>query len=163
MRSPVKPAVAVLCVHVVLPGAAVYGSGCPESSPCEQYWEADAVFVGTVTQLRCDEPPREPGRFRDEVELQVTEPFRGVSSRTVTIRTGACRDPEGLKAGRSYFVYAYRRGQHDTLTTSGCHVAELSGATMGADPTHARAGPRHHRVSTVGAFAVRGGRLSRAR
>ena len=46
-------------------------------APCEEYWRADAIFVGTVTGIRAVKV--ETGYARRVVTLAVSEAFRGIA------------------------------------------------------------------------------------
>lgn len=92
-------------------------------SPCQEYWRADAVFVGAVvgeSKFTLDE-----GSYRETlrlVRLAVEQPLRGVEGAEVEVATGRGGGDCGyeFRRGGRYVVYA-RRGEKDgRLYTSIC-------------------------------------------
>jgi len=99
-----------------------------DSPPCEEFWNVDAVFSGTVVssgKITVDE-----GEFKTEmrlVHLTVDQPIRGMQSSEVDVVTGwgggDCG--YGFKIGERYLVYAYREGKGNRLATSICTRTRL--------------------------------------
>lgn len=112
-------------------GAAVCAGPNP---PCMQYWAADVVFLGRVTDVR-------PATLRtarasssleeafdiagDRVTLTVLEGFRGVSGAWVTVFDRQTGESVDFKGGVTYFVYAYHDESTGELSTSGCSTGPL--------------------------------------
>ncbi len=87
--------------------------------PCQNAFQVDAVFAGTVRSivpLPEDGPPLRPGEMRIpqtvRVEFDTVVPFRGLQVSNVTVLTAgsgpACG--YGFKPGERYLVYANRKG-----------------------------------------------------
>lgn len=84
-------------------------------SPCQEYWKADAVFVGAVvgeSKFTLDE-----GTYKETmrlVRLAVEQPLRGVEGSEVEVATGWGGGDCGyeFRRGQRYVVYA-RRGEKD--------------------------------------------------
>ena len=92
-------------------------------SPCQEYWRADAVFVGAVvgeSRLAVDE-----GSYKHTlrlVRLAVEQPLRGVEGAEAEVATGLgdsdCGYP--FRQGARYVVYARRDAKDGRLRTSIC-------------------------------------------
>jgi hypothetical protein len=95
--------------------------------PCQRFWEADAVFVGTVLEVtRSSSSNVAPrgivstttiGGNGRKVVLRVQEAFRGVRGKTVTLLQGGSMADLEFEKGKTYFVYAY--GNADTQEFGG--------------------------------------------
>ena len=60
-----------------------------ESAPCQQYWEASAVFIGTVIEGReVAIKEGDSGFHRRAVRISIDEAFRGVEGAEVEVLTG---------------------------------------------------------------------------
>jgi hypothetical protein len=114
--------------------ARVLACQCRERQPpCSQYAEADAVFVGVVTDIT---PVDEDlsvvasgfSNFK-RVGFKVQRAFRGVEdARAELIEWGTSCD-FGFDERKTYLVYAYRSPRKGTLSTYYCsRTAELSKA-----------------------------------
>lgn len=107
----------VLACSCAMPGA-----------PCEAYWKAVAVFVGTVKELSWAETENNIGdrviKYRQPVfHFAIDQAYRGVSGSQVAVLTGQGGGDcgYGFKVGQQYLVYAYRsKEKKDLLTTSIC-------------------------------------------
>ena len=118
--------------------------------PCQAYWEASAVFIGTVIDssiitLQIEDNRRERQRL---VRFSLDEAFRGVQGATAEVITGMWGGDCGFefKPGERYLIYAYRRQQDNKLHTSVCtrtrpvskadedlqYIRGLSSATAGS-------------------------------
>jgi hypothetical protein len=88
--------------------------------PCEEYWQKDAVFVGEVTALKAAKDAE--GWQKRLVTLAITEAFRGVTGKEVTLSTGLSGGDcgFGFQPGGQYLVYAYRNKQSGQLSASSC-------------------------------------------
>jgi hypothetical protein len=94
-----------------------------ESAPCQEYWEASAVFIGTVIEGRL--VPVKIGEYEHQqraVRISIDEAFRGVEGAEVEVITGlgesACGF--GFRRAQQYLVYAYRDESDQKLHTSIC-------------------------------------------
>lgn len=81
--------------------------------PCESYWKASAVFLGTVTNSTTTKTNSKPGEydFNNRVfRFTIDKGFRGVQGKEVEIRTGYGGGDcgYGFEIGRQYLVYAYQ-------------------------------------------------------
>ena len=89
--------------------------------PCQEYWRADVVFIGTVATIRT--VPKKEGAYefrRQLVTFAVGEAFRGIRSGQADIFTGGGDCGYSFKTGETYFVYAYRNKEDGTVSTSIC-------------------------------------------
>lgn len=81
-----------------------------QGPPCQEYWRADAVFVGTATEVTTvDWPPHIAGwspYMKLTARFAVEEAFRGVDATELTMAIGSCAYP--FKQGERYLVYAHR-------------------------------------------------------
>ena len=94
-----------------------------ESAPCEEYWEASAVFIGTVIEGRL--VTVKEGDFEHQmnaVRISIDEAFRGVEGAEVEVMTGLGGGDCGFGFRRSqqFLVYAYRDKDDQKLYTSIC-------------------------------------------
>ena len=90
--------------------------------PCEAYWKADAVFVGTVTFSTRFSVKEYGSEFeKRRVRLHVDHPFRNLEASDVEIVTGLGEADcgFGFRLGGQYLVYAYSDDKK-TLSTSIC-------------------------------------------
>ncbi len=100
----------------------------PTSPPCEAYWQAEAVFIGTPKELSWIEyeeklPELVIKRKQTVFSFSVDQAFRGVNGSQVAVLTGmGGGDCEyGFKIGEQYLVYAHRDGRKkEMLATSIC-------------------------------------------
>jgi hypothetical protein len=88
-------------------------ASCPQTvqgPPCQEYWRADAVFVGYVTEaVGVDWPSGIAGWSRYmklTARLTVEEAFRGDLGQEVVFEMNDC--PYPFREGGRYLVYAYR-------------------------------------------------------
>ena len=94
-----------------------------EGAPCQQYWEASAVFIGTVIESRL--VLVKIGEFEHEqraVRISIDEAFRGVEGAEVEVLTGL-GDADcgfGFRRTQQYLVYAFRSQTDQKLHTSIC-------------------------------------------
>ena len=97
------------------------------SVPCQSYWEASAVFVGTVSyssRVTLDEGNYQ--RSQRVVRFTLEEAFRGVQGTEAEVMTGL-GDADcgyGFRLGGQYLVYAYR-DKDDKLHTGICTRTRL--------------------------------------
>jgi hypothetical protein len=114
---------------------------CSRQAPCEAYWEADVVFVGTVTASSGGEIKTKTIKgkrvmvldLRTNATLDVIETLRGSVDKTVSVET----DDDGCfgvswKTGAKYIVYAKRAGNR--LLTRDCSRTSRLDTDPGADP-----------------------------
>ena len=100
--------------------------------PCQAYWDASTVFVGTVTFSSTTEV-KEFGNVFDRrvVRFHVDRPLRNVEGTDVEVMTGLGGGDcgYGFRLGGQYLVYAYAN-EDKTLSTSICtRTRPLSEAT----------------------------------
>src|SRR5262245_22945710 len=83
--------------------------------PCEEYWQADAVFIGTSKELSWFEyedklPELVIKRKQPVFHFSIDQAFRGVSGSQVAVLTGMGGGDcgYGFKIGEQYLVYASR-------------------------------------------------------
>src|SRR5438552_2829611 len=97
--------------------------------PCQNAFQVDAVFAGTVrsiSPLPDDGPPLRPGEYRIpralRVEFVAVIAFRGVQAPTMSILTAGSGPVCGydFKQGERYLVYATRAKDGTGLVTSIC-------------------------------------------
>jgi hypothetical protein len=96
--------------------------------PCEAYWRAEAVFIGTVKEVSQIELEEEVGgsilKYRNPLfHFSVDQTYRGVNGSQVAIMTGQGGGDcgFGFKIGEQYLVYAYRdHRKKEMLSTSIC-------------------------------------------
>jgi hypothetical protein len=96
--------------------------------PCEAYWQAEAVFIGTAKELSWIEEEKKLDnltikRQRRVFHFSVDQAFRGVNSSQVAVLTGRGGGDcgYGFKIGEQYLVYAHRDGRKkEMLATSIC-------------------------------------------
>lgn len=95
--------------------------------PCQAYWDASAVFVGTVSyssRVTLDEGNYQ--RSQRVVRFTLEEVFRGVKGTEAEVMTGL-GDADcgyGFRLGGQYLVYAYR-DKDDKLHTGICTRTRL--------------------------------------
>src|SRR2546421_7281852 len=113
-------------------GAQVFACQCAGERPvCQEYWEASAVFVGTVINSRTvtvkESPYVEQMRA---VRISLDESFRGVEGAEVEVLTGFGGGDcgFGFRQAQQYLVYAYRSEQDQKLYTSICTRTKLVSA-----------------------------------
>jgi hypothetical protein len=96
--------------------------------PCEAYWQAEAVFIGTPKEVSWieleDKNENSTFKYRKRVfHFAVDQAFRGVNGSQVGVMTGQGGGDcgYGFKIGEQYLVYAYRNNQKkEMLSTSIC-------------------------------------------
>lgn len=110
----------------LLPIFAVEANACScagERVPCEAYWNASAVFVGTVSYVSPTSYKMGDhdvsGRL---VHFTVDRPLRGVKGKEVQVTTGLGGGDcgYGFQLAGQYIVYAYRSKDSDRLFTGIC-------------------------------------------
>ena len=105
------------CLSLTKPAAACSCVGA--AAPCQAFFDASAVFVGTVVSI----DPVPAAQFpRRRVHLEVSDAFRGVRTESVDVETGEGGGDcgYGFTVGERYLVYANVRPGGQTLTTSIC-------------------------------------------
>lgn len=133
MRGVLRVCLPVLFVVVGFAAEARACSCAGGDPPCQAYWQASAVFVGTPTGV--SESPRlsveEARKLEDAGEpvfpsrvfrFAVERPLRGVEGATVEVGTGMGGGDcgYGFRVGARYLVYAYRDEKKGTLHTGIC-------------------------------------------
>lgn len=105
----------VICAQLFLPGGVTTAArlSCPgmvQGPPCQEYWRAGAIFVGTAAEVTTigwtpDLAGWSPYQ-KLVVRFSVEESFRGVDSAELTMEMGSCAYP--FRQGERYLVYAHR-------------------------------------------------------
>jgi 5-hydroxyisourate hydrolase-like protein (transthyretin family) len=120
MRSLITAAVVSF---VLLRGAPADACSCGDfGPPCQNYFQVDAVFVGTAKTIAEVEAPPDPMPFRRRlVTFTIERALRGLEGTSVGVTTGMGGGDCGyaFKAGERYLVYAYR-AQDGQLRTGIC-------------------------------------------
>jgi 5-hydroxyisourate hydrolase-like protein (transthyretin family) len=115
----------VLCLFAFTVNAVACMCGGP-GRPCQAYWDASAVFVGTVTfgtTINVKEAGYEVSKRL--VRLHVDRAIRNIDATDVEVMTGL-GDSDcgfGFRLGGQYMVYAY--GEGGALSTSICTRTRL--------------------------------------
>ena len=94
-----------------------------ERAPCQEYWEASAVFIGTVIEGRLITVKEGDYQFENRaVRLSIDEAFRGVEGAEVEVVTGLGGGDcgFGFRRAQQFLVYAYRSEGDQKLHTSIC-------------------------------------------
>jgi hypothetical protein len=98
--------------------------------PCADYWQADAVFVGTVTDISPAFGDYESYGSDRTVRFSLEQAYRGVEGQEVELVNWINSCEYQFEKGKKYFVYAYRNSRSNTLGTHGCsRTTEVSHAT----------------------------------
>jgi hypothetical protein len=110
---------------MLLPGFASEVRACScmfgGASPCEEYWQTDAVFAGTVvgsSEIKTEMA----GYKRRLVRFSVEESYRGIEGAFAEVVTGQGGGDcgYGFVRGGQYLVYAHRDGKDKRLYTGIC-------------------------------------------
>lgn len=102
-------------------------------APCQEYWEASSVFVGTVSyssRVTVDDGT-DPKRQQRLVRLTIDQAFRGIDGSETEVLTGL-GDADcgyGFKLGGQYLVYADRSKDNRLYTGTCSRTRPLSEAT----------------------------------
>jgi hypothetical protein len=106
----------------LLPVFAIEASACScagAGTPCQDYWKADAVFMGTVSYISSTTYMVGEHEFRGRlVRFTVERGFRGVNGSDIEVTTGL-GDSDcgyGFRLGGQYLVYAYETGGKSLAT-----------------------------------------------
>ena len=152
LRSALRSAFCValfafVCAAEAAACSCAFGGG----AVCQEFWNMDAVFAGTVTEnktVTVDE-----GSYKHQVRLfkfAVAETFRGEQSAQAEIATGRGGGDcgYGFRVGESYLVYARRNEKDGRLYTGICmRTKPLAGADE--DLSYIRALPRADATATI--------------
>lgn len=90
-----------------------------KGTPCQDYWKASAVFIGTVTYS--SPYTSKLGEYAANgrlIRFAVERAFQGVTAKEVEVRTGLGGGDcgYGFRLGGQYLVYAYRDGEKRLAT-----------------------------------------------
>lgn len=94
-----------------------------EDSPCEEYWEVTAVFIGTVIEGKLVTVKEGDFEYqRRAVRISIDEAFRGVEGAEVEVLTGLGGGDcgFGFRRAQQFLVYAYRSESDQKLHTNIC-------------------------------------------
>lgn len=121
---------ALLLIAFATPAAACSCAG--QRKPCQAYWDASTVFVGTVTFSTTTKVNESRSEFRKRlVRFHVDRSLRNIEASEVEIATGIGGGDcgYGFQLGGQYLVYAYLNNDK-TLETNICtRTRQLSDAT----------------------------------
>lgn len=153
-------AAVVLAGLIGIPARADACSCAMRGPSCQETWDVDAVFVGTVVDIQRAQALRGGGSLADflmqrRVRLSVVEMFRGGVAGDVDIYTGAGDGDCGyaFRVGKTYLVYG-RRAQSGRLTTSICSRTRALGKAA-EDLAYLRSDlPRNDTFSSIFGRAV---------
>lgn len=101
-------------------------------SPCQDYWKASAVFIGTVSFS--SSMTRKLGEYQVGgrlIRFTVDRAFQGVKGKEVEVTTGL-GDADcgyGFRLGGQYLVYAYRDEENKLVTGSCSRTRPVSEAS----------------------------------
>jgi metalloproteinase inhibitor 2 len=121
------PRTLILILAVLIVGlCAVDARACTcsgERAACQAYWEASAVFIGTVIEGRL--VTVKEGDYEHQmnaVRISIDEAFRGVEGAEVEVLTGRGGGDcgFGFRRAQQFLVYAYRSETDQKLYTSIC-------------------------------------------
>src|SRR5262249_41583039 len=98
--------------------------------PCQNYFQVDAVFVGTVRAISTIGGTPDATFQRHSVTFTIERAFRGVEGMTVDVATGVGGGDCGyeFKAGERYLVYAYKNGRTGPSTSICSRTRPMSAA-----------------------------------
>jgi hypothetical protein len=124
---------ATLTVLILAPAAEALACSCPSSGPpCQNAFQVDAIFAGTVrsiTALPEDGPPLRPGEARIpravRVEFAAVVSYRGAPAVSVTTAGSGPACGYEFKQGERYLVYASRETTGPGLVASHCSRTRL--------------------------------------
>jgi hypothetical protein len=108
-------------VVMLFASARAFACQCAGTRPsCQEYWEATAVFSGTVIESR--QVTVSEGTYSHEmraIRLSIDQPFRGVEGAEVEVLTGFGGGDcgFGFRQTEQYLVYAYRSERDQKLYT----------------------------------------------
>ena len=107
---------------------------------CAQYWGADAVFAGVVTDIRKLPPDSSDSFPKALLRFTVEDAFRGLNTREVDVATlsGTSCDTT-FKKGERWLVYAYRDAATGRLEIQPCTRTHQLQGGMNEDLDYIRA------------------------
>jgi hypothetical protein len=90
--------------------------------PCAAYWRADAVFIGTASEIAAAREESKANPHLASIHFQVAKSFKGVADKQVTIDVSvdSCYHGYDLKVGGEYLVYAYKNSVTGRLELRPC-------------------------------------------
>jgi hypothetical protein len=115
----------------------VYACSCASLSPSQQFQMADAVFVGTVTNINAPSGPQANSAGLEQVTFDVSAGRKGSLGQTIVVSTsmsqGTCGYP--FQVGRQYTVYTQSvGGQLETGLCAGTNLYTALGGQPGPGP-----------------------------
>ncbi len=107
MNAWVEPAKACKCAH-------------PKPSPLQALKQADAVFIGKVTEITIQRTPE--GYRQRRLKIEASKTWKGITSKNVFVTTGFGQGDCGFPfvKGKTYVVYASRFKENKQLHTNVC-------------------------------------------
>src|SRR5215207_4882834 len=93
-------------------------ASCPmiqQGPPCQEYWQAEAVFIGVANRVvhTPNKPPPDNFYVRTTVYITIEEVFRGIQEAAMVLNLDNCGHP--FKEGERYLVYAHRNPNNKQL------------------------------------------------
>jgi hypothetical protein len=101
-----------------------------QAPACADYWRADAVFVGAVTDITpsFDDETSTLAKYRT-VTLTIENAYRGSLGAQIELDNWINSCEFRFEKGHRYLIYAYRNSEDNTLGTHGCsRTKELTSA-----------------------------------
>ena len=133
MIRPQHLLIAVALIMLPLTANSAFACQCLERQPpCADYWQADAVFVGSVTEISpsFDDFESSVRTKNRRVRFSLEKSYRGVDGSEVVLDNWINSCEYQFEIGKKYFVYAYRNTEENTLGTQGCsRTTAVSNAT----------------------------------
>lgn len=128
LRSMIGALILVTCSS-----ATAIGCQClVQASACADYWRADAVFVGSVTNIvpSFDDFETSVRTKNRKVTFTIKNAYRGSLGAQVELQDWINSCEFRFEKGHHYLVYAYRNSEDNTLGTHGCsRTTEVAHAT----------------------------------
>lgn len=112
-------------------------ASCPifiQGPPCQEYWRADAVFIGVATRVEHTPYTTPLGITRYErtaTYMRVEEAFKGIAGAEVVFNSQGCAHV--FKEGVRYLVYAHRYKNELYVTHNGTRTRPISEAVEDLD------------------------------
>lgn len=118
-RRPLLQGVVALMAHMCIGLPTAVGCDCAAPPPCQAYFSANTIFVGTAIEAL----ETNDGRI-SSARMQVDRAYKGTSQKTLSLRTDtACSNPD-LLVGRQYLIYANRL-ENSEVASTGCSSRQV--------------------------------------
>ena len=119
---------ALACLTLLLCAEEARACSCVEygTPPCAEYWQADAVFAGVITDMRkLPEGPNSPPKALLRFRVEDAHRGAGGAELDVAVLSGTSCDTE-FKKGERWLVYGYRGGAAGRLEILPCTRTRLA-------------------------------------